>query len=141
GRHGFTWLRSGLRSVKSKIDCGQWRPSCWSHPTATGAVFHANRSVLADRDGDESPATAVAAVCPPAGAVPAQSEARFEGPPSQAANPQPLRSGRCATNKLPCAERRPTHMADVRVHGNKRVAHPRGTARLTKALHRLNRND
>jgi hypothetical protein len=28
-------------------------------------VFHANRSALADRDGNESPATAVAVVCPP----------------------------------------------------------------------------
>ena len=36
-----------------------------SYPTAVGVVCHANRSLLADRDGNESPATAVAVVCPP----------------------------------------------------------------------------
>jgi hypothetical protein len=30
----------------------------------------------------------------------------------------------CATEKFPCAERRPTRTAGMRVHGNKRVAHP-----------------
>src|SRR5437763_7383482 len=32
-------------------------------PTTVGVVCHATRSVLADREGDESPATAVAVVC------------------------------------------------------------------------------
>src|SRR6266566_3368513 len=30
----------------------------------------------------------------------------------------------CATEKFPCAGWPPTRMADMRVHGNKRVAHP-----------------
>src|SRR2546421_11207266 len=34
-------------------------------PTAVGVMCHAHRSVLADRDGDERPATAVAVVCAP----------------------------------------------------------------------------
>jgi hypothetical protein len=60
-----------------------------SYPTAVGVVYHAHRSVLADRDGDESPATALAVVCHviavdllfalPASGVPAQSPASWSG--------------------------------------------------------------